>query len=227
VDMLLADGLVPECIEIAIAPGQRAARGVATLKAVFSYLGQPVRVWENGRWVKRYGWMDLRRITLAFATRWGALCDVPDLELLPERYAAAKTVRFHAALELSIQHSVLWSLAAVIRLGIPLPVARWCAPLDRLASRMDRFGGQWGGMRVSVLGAKNGQRLRRSWLLTVPAMDGPEIPCMPAISLLRKLASGEVLAPGARACVGLLSLEDFRSQFGRHKIQTRIQEDSR
>ena len=103
----------PQSIEIAIAPGQRAPRGVATLQAVFSYLGKPVRIWENGRWIERTGWMDLRSVPLAFGNRWGAACDVPDLALFPERYASVRTVRFHAALEFRAQHLVLWCLAGL------------------------------------------------------------------------------------------------------------------
>lgn len=225
-DALVADGFKPEIIEVAIAPGQRAPRGVATLQAVFSYLGKPVRVWEQGRWIDRTGWMDLRRVKLDFGTRWGALCDVPDLQLLPARYPAAKAVRFHAALELKVQHAVLWGLAGMIRLGMALPVSRWCAPLDQLASGMDGFGGEWGGMRVSVVGTNNRQRSRRTWLLTAPALNGPEIPCMPAIALVRTLARGGNYEPGARACMGVLSLADFQPQFERWGIRTEVRVES-
>jgi hypothetical protein len=225
VDAIKADGFEPELIEVAIAPGQRAPRGVATLQAVFSYLGKAVRVWEQGRWRNRTGWMDLRRVQLDLGTRCGALCDVPDLELLPARYPTVKTVRFHAALELKVQHAVLWGMAGLIRLGVALPVERWCTRLDQLASGMDRFGGEWGGMRVSVLGASNGQRRRRTWQLRAPAANGPQIPCMAAIALLRRLASGERFEPSARACMGLLSLQEFQPQFERWGIRTQVLEE--
>jgi saccharopine dehydrogenase-like NADP-dependent oxidoreductase len=226
VDALVNDGLEPDTLEVAIAPGQRAPRGAATLQAVFSYLGRPVRILEQGRWISRTGWMDIRRVPLAFGTRWGAACDVPDLALFPERYPSAQTVRFHAALEMKVQHAVLWMLAALVRAGVPLPVVRWCAALDRMASVMDRYGGEWGGMRVSVVGSKNGQRLRRTWQLTAPAVDGPEIPCMAAISLLRRLARGETFPPGARVCMGMLPLAEFQPQFDRWGIRTRIHEEA-
>ena len=48
-----------ESIDLVIAPGQRAVRGVATLAAVFSYLGKPFPVWREGRWARVWGWMDL------------------------------------------------------------------------------------------------------------------------------------------------------------------------
>jgi saccharopine dehydrogenase-like NADP-dependent oxidoreductase len=86
-------------IELAIAPGQRAPRGVATLAGVFSYLGQPIPVWRNRQWQTVWGWMDLRRLRLDIGNRWAAVCDVPDLALLPERYPGVSDVEFHAALE--------------------------------------------------------------------------------------------------------------------------------
>ena len=224
-DALIRDGFEPESIEVAIAPGQRAPRGVATLRAVFSYLGKPVRVWEAGRWVERTGWRSLSRVKLAFGSRWGAVCDVPDLALFPERYSGVKTVRFHAALEFGVQHLALAGLATLIRWGVPVPVTRWCVGLDRLASVFDRLGGEWGGMCVSGEGMnRQGSRVRRTWQLTAPAMDGPEIPCMAAIALVRRLANGEGFEAGARACVGMLTLEEFQSQFERWKIRTQTVE---
>ena len=100
-----------ETVDIAIAPGQRAVRGVATLAAVFSYLGRPIPVWRKGQWVKAFGWMDIRRVPLSFGSRWGALCEVPDLTLIPAQYPEVQNVRFHAALEFRLQHVVLWALA--------------------------------------------------------------------------------------------------------------------
>jgi hypothetical protein len=212
-------------IDICIAPGQRAPRGTATLGAVLSYLGRPVQVWEQGAWRRRTGWMDLRRVPLGFATRWAALCDVPDLALLPQRYPQLRSARFHAALEFGIEHFALWLLAALRRAGLPLPVARWAVALNGVAGWLDALGGQWGGMRVSVLGRHvDGRRLRRTWLLTAPAADGPEIPCMAAILLARRMAAGKVPEPGAMACTGLLQLDEFAPLFAQWRMRTRIEE---
>jgi hypothetical protein len=223
-ETLCAD-LAPQDIEICIAPGQRAPRGKATLDAVLSYLGRPVQVWEQGAWRRRTGWMNLRRVPLGFATRWAALCDVPDLALLPQRYPQLRSARFHAALEFGIEHFALWLLAGVRRAGLPLPVARWAVALNRMAGWLDGLGGEWGGMRVSVLGRHvDGRRLRRSWLLTAPAVDGPEIPCMPAILLARRMAAGHVPEPGAMACTGLLQLDEFTPLFAQWQMRSRIEE---
>jgi hypothetical protein len=226
VDHLAARFSALDSIEIAIAPGQRAARGVATLRAVFSYLGRPVRVWEQGQWRNRTGWMNLRRVPLAFGNRWGGLCDVPDLALFPQRYPTVCSVTFHAALEFRIQHAVLWLLAGMRRIGLAVPVMRWAPAMDRLAGWFDRFGGDLGGMRVSVVGrTAAGMRIRSTWQLTAPALDGPQIPCMPAILLTRRLLRGEAMVPGARACAGLIPLADFAPEFARWGMTVRLREE--
>ena len=79
-------------IDMCIAPGQKAPRGKATLAAVLSYCGERVQVWRDGRWILQSGWSDPTRIEFAkMKSRLGALCDVPDLELFPKRYAGGAT----------------------------------------------------------------------------------------------------------------------------------------
>ena len=214
-----------ECIESIIAPGQRAPRGQATLEAVFSYLGRSFPVWRNGRWSRGWGWMNLRHVRLDIGARFAAACDVPDLALFPEKFSGVQTVQFHAALEFGIQHLVLWCLASLRRLGLPLPVERWAMGLNRFAGWFDGAAGDKGGMRVSVLGRTNsGQRVVRNWHLIAPALRGPEIPCMAAILLARRLAIGEVFPPGAFPCMGFLTLLEFEPLFRQWGITTRIEE---
>jgi len=214
-----------ESIEVIIAPGQRAPRGQATLEAVFSYLGRPFPVWNEGKWARARGWMDLRRVHLDIGTRLAAACDVPDLSLFPIRFAGVKTVTFHAALEFGVQHLALWCLAALRQSGLPLPVARWAVALNDLAGWFDAAAGDKGGMCVSVVGERGqGERVRRTWQLTAPATDGPEIPCMPATLLARRFAHGEAPASGAFECMGFLRLPDFTTELARWGITTRTEE---
>lgn len=212
-----------DSLHVAIAPGQSAPRGVATLQAVFSYLGRPVQVWENGRWRERAGWMNLRPVQLAFGDRIGALCDVPDLQLLPQRHPDLRTVGFHAALEFTLQHYALWFLAALRRCGVPLPIDQCAAMLHRAAGWFDSAAGPWGGMQVELSGRRvDGQSVIRTWQLTAPAINGPEIPCMAAILLARRILRGNAPAPGAMPCMGLLTLAEFAPEFARWDIHTRI-----
>lgn len=215
-----------DSIDIAIAPGQLAPRGKATLEAVFSYLGRPFAVWRDGQWRRSWGWMQLRPIRLDVGRRLSAACDVPDLELFPDRFAGVRTVQFQAALEFGVQHLALWVLAAIRRIGLPLPVSRWAVALNPLAGLFDPLAAEQGGMRVSVVGIRgsDGARIRRSWQLIAPARDGPEIPCMAAILIARRLARGEVFQSGASACMGWVSLAEFSQEFARWRISTRLEE---
>ena len=223
----LREGLASlESIDTVIAPGQQAPRGPATLAGVFSYLGWPFPVWHRGVWEKTWGWMDVRRVQLDIGRRWAAACDVPDLTLFLTAYPGIQTVRFHAALEFGIQHLVLWTLAAFRRWGLPFPVVRWAVGLNRWARWFDRFAGEQGGMSVTVVGQRaDGARVRRTWQITAPALQGPEIPCMAAILLARRIAHGEALRIGASPCLGLLTLADFAPEFAKWGMTTRIAED--
>jgi hypothetical protein len=224
---LLCRDMQPRDISLCIAPGQRAPRGAATLAAVFSYLGRPVMVWRQRRWCRRTGWMDLRRVHVANGRRWAALCDVPDLALLPLRYPGLHRARFHAALEFGIEHFALWLLAALRRAGLPLPVARWAVAMNGMSKWLDARGGPWGGMCVEVIGRRaDGTRVRRTWQLLTPAMDGPEIPCMAAILLARRIAAGQAPAPGAMACTGLLELREFAPLFAQWNMREHIEEQA-
>ena len=215
-----------EEVRIAIAPGQRAARGAATLQGVLTYAGRSFKWLSGGSWRDAWGWQELTRLRFAqMGTRWAAACDVPDLELVPLRYPGLRTMEFRAALELSIQHFFLWLAAGARRAGMPLPIERWATPLDRVASLFDGFGGKHGGMLVSLVGTcADGSRRRLDWHLTAPARDGPEIPCMAAILLARKLAQGAIVERGAHACAGFLSLAEFEPEFARWRMTTAIEE---
>lgn len=219
---------VIEEIQIAIAPGQRAPRGRATLAAVFSYAGRPFKWVSDGAWRDAWGWQEVKRLRFyGLGPRWAAACDVPDLELFPRIYPGVRTVEFRAALELGVQQSALWLAASLRRHGVQVPLERWAGVLGWIAARMNVFGGTLGGMLVSVLGQRaDGSRACAEWHLTADALDGPEIPCMPAVLLARKLAAGGVAQRGAFACTGFLSLEEFEREFARWRITTVVREQS-
>jgi len=215
-----------EVIHTVIAPGQKAPRGDATFAAVLGYAGRPVRRLRGGQWGESHGWQDLRRVCVAgLAPRWAAVCDIPDLELFPARYPGVQTVEFRAALELRLQHYALWLLAGLRRFGIPLPLARWAGALNRLSKWLDGFGGDCGGMLVGLQGTmSNGKPGMLAWHLSAPGNHGPEIPCMAAILIARKLAAGTLPQRGAQPCLGLLTLEDFAPEFQRWGMRARVEE---
>lgn len=225
VDRLSRDFASIDEIQIAIAPGQQAPRGEATLQAVFGYAGAPVQRMRHGHWELAHGWQNIRALRFdGLGTRWAATCDVPDLALFPQRYAGVKTVEFRAALELKSQHVVLWTAAALRRVGLPLPLSRHAGWLNRVSGRLlDRFGSPHGGMRVRVSGMRSdGQHGVSTWSLTAPDGNGPEIPCMATLLLTDQLARGTLVARGAMPCMGLLTLDAFTPHFDKWGMRTAI-----
>ncbi len=191
-----------------ISPGQKAERGLATTEGILSYVGKPLKPFAGH--ARAYGWQDIYKQQYpSLGKRWMANCDIPDLDLLPTRYGIP-SIRFSAGLELSALHLGLWALSWLVRVGIPLHLTRFAKPLWRAASWFDRFGSADGGMHVILNGtAPDGMPHTRTWFIVARAGDGPQIPCVPAIVLSRKLAQGTALPTGAQACIGLITLQEY------------------
>jgi saccharopine dehydrogenase-like NADP-dependent oxidoreductase len=198
-------------ISVGIVPGNRMPRGLSTVAAVLSYCGKPFTRWQNGEWQQVYGWQDLhRRHYPRLGRRWLSSCDVPDLALFPDRYAVKDTVVFHAGLELASMQWSLWLMSWLARVGLVsnwMPAAGW---LKAAGDKLIGLGSDTGGMHVEIAGVDaNGKVRRVLWTLTASKGHGPLIPCIPAIMLAQKLASGKIAARGARPCMDLMTLEDF------------------
>lgn len=202
-----------DSIDISIAPGQQTPRGVATLEAVLSYCGKPFSVWEQGRWQTAHGWQHVHRFRYAdFGNRWLARCDVPDLELFPARYAGTgvQRVRFDAGLELAFAQGAFWLLAALVRARLIDNAGRYARLMQRWGGCFDWMGSDTGGMHVGLGGTDHaGRPARIDWHLVARRGHGPEIPCIPAIVLARKLAAGTLGVRGATPCMGLMTLGEF------------------
>jgi saccharopine dehydrogenase-like NADP-dependent oxidoreductase len=200
-----------DAIDISIAPGQQTPRGVATLEAVLSYCGKPFSAWEHGCWQTVHGWQDMHRFRYPdFGARWLARCDVPDLQLFPQRYAGVQRVRFDAGLELALAQWALWVLATLVRMGLIDNASRYARILQTWGRHFDGMGNDTGGMHVGLCGVdREGRPARVDWHLVARRGHGPEIPCIPAIVLARKLAAGTLTARGAMPCMGLMTLAEF------------------
>jgi hypothetical protein len=91
----------------------------------------------------------------------------------------------------------------------------------------DALGSALGGMVVRVEGTDaRGKAARRAWHIAADDNHGPEIPCMAAILLARRLARGDALPHGAQACAGLLALHEFEPEFARWGMVTDIVEEA-
>jgi len=212
-----------QSIDIVIAPAQATPLGMATVRAVLSYCGRPFDCWIDGHWQRVTGWADPRPVAFArLAPRLASPCDVPDHDLLVQRYPGVATVRFRAALELPLLSRCLAGIAWLRRHGLPLPMGAFAGVFARAGRWFDRFGTDLGGMRVTLRGQRGGVEHSVHWDLTAPMLHGPEIPTFAAVLLARRLARGEPLPVGAQACMGLLTLAEFEAEFARWGIDSAV-----
>jgi hypothetical protein len=200
-----------ESIAMGISSGAKLP-GLATLRAVLGYCGQSFRVWENGAWADAHGWLDRR--TFSFPKPVGprllGRCDVPDLAIMPQRYPAVRTVSFHAGFVSETCHKGLEWLAGQVRVGRLRSALPFAGPLYWMARRLEPLLPDRGGMFVRMHGPDDDGRARTlTWMLLAYDNHGPHIPCGPAIALARKLARGEAIEPGARPCVGILTVKEI------------------
>lgn len=208
-------------LDIAIAPGNRAERGEATVKAILSYTGHPINVFENGEWVNNIGWMSARKQNFGkvVGDRWLANVDVPDLELFPARYPQVQSVHFQAGLELPLLH---WGMVAMAWLANYKIVRNWSPLVKPIVAASNWFinlGTDIGGMRVKITGLDMRQQpLELVWQLTATGGVGPYIPTLSTIILAEQLINDSNTHRGAQACLGLYQLEDFKAHAQRWGI---------
>ena len=221
----LAAGLdAVEAVRTWISPGNRAPRGRSVVRAVLAGAGQPLRWRQDGTWRTVHGWQDLRRVEVpGLGRRWLSACDVPDLELLPERWPGLREATFHAGLELAPLHLGLWALSWAPRLGLLPSLAPLAPAATAVARALERFGTDRGGMRVEVEGRWSGRRVRRSWTLVAGSRHGPWVPAAPAAALARRVLSGDPPPAGARPCLGALPLEAILAELRHLDVATRVE----
>lgn len=202
--------------------------GTATVAGVLSYVGKTIDVLRDGKHSQVIGWQGLRRERFGAPAgkRWLGDCDVPDLELFPLQYRQVQTVRFSAGLGLSVTHLGTWFLSGLTRAGILSRPEKFASWLRRLAQLLERFGNGTSAMYVRMSGiGKNGEDITRRWQLIAQDNDGIHIPCLAAVALCRKLVDSDVIDPGARACVGLLSLDEYLAELKGLLIQVSFESD--
>ncbi len=208
-----------ESLVFGISPGQRAQRGLATTQAIMTYVGKPLKVFA-GINTPVYGWQNIYLQEYPeLGKRWMANCDIPDLDLLPLRYGI-RSIRFSAGLELSFMHIGLWLSSWLVRAGVPLNLLGHATTLLKISNWFNGFGTADGGMHMIIRGKdKTGNTHVCRWFIIGKNGAGPQIPCIPAIILAKKLASAIPLNTGAYPCVGLISLEEYLSELKNFDIR--------
>jgi hypothetical protein len=223
-DALARDWRAVTAVEVAISPGNRAPRGLSVFASILAYVGRPVRIRRDGAWSEAPGWgLTVTRPMVELGRRRLSLCETPDLDILPARRPELRTALFRAGLELRILHDGLRLAALPVRAGllpslVPLARAfRWAA------TGFERLGSDRGGMEVVAEGIDAaGRPVRATWFLVAEAGDGPFVPTLPALALVRRILAGAPPAPGARPCVGELTLDAIEAEMRRLRIRTGI-----
>ena len=201
-----------EEIDFAIAPGNQAERGEATVRGILSYTGHPFKVLNDGQWVNRYGWMSARRLNFGkvIGRRWLANIDIPDLELLPKRYKGVKTVSFQAGLELPLLHLGMVFMALLAKIGLIKDWSIFTRLIFNASEIFKRLGTDTGGMQIDLKGFdENNKPKAVKWILVAEKGIGPYIPTLSAIILAKKLIAGSIDARGASPCLGMYTLQEF------------------
>jgi hypothetical protein len=186
--------------------------GIATIRAVLGYCGQPFRVLEKGQWIVEYGWLDTveHEFPKPVGPRPLGRCDVPDLDLLPKRYPSLRSASFHAGYASRTAHGVTEWIAKRVRDGKLKSALPFAGAMYRVARWLQPIASDRGAMFVTLEGSDpDGDLLSLTWNLVARENDGPNIPCAAAIALSGKLAAGHVPAPGAYPCMGLLTVEEL------------------
>lgn len=215
IDSVIEEFTTLDSIDFYIAPGNRAERGEATVKAILSYTGHAFPVFVNGGWRKQYGWMSPRRVDFGgrIGKRWLANIDIPDLELFPARYQVLQTVRFQAGLELSTLHLGMVFMAMLARIKLIKDWSVFSGPIFKCSELFETFGTDIGGMQIYLQGkGLNNKPKKVKWTLCAENGVGPYIPTIAAIIMAKKLIKGELSERGAMPCLGMFSLQEFDNE---------------
>jgi hypothetical protein len=184
--------------------------GLSTVEGVLAYAGKPIKQLKHGQVHEVLGWQDLTlRKMQHLGTRMLANVDVPDIDIFASRYGA-QTLSFKAGAGLKLGGVANYLLAQAMRKGMVRDHAPWAARLHRWGLWFERFGDGKSAMYIDVQGlGVEGKPLSMTAQLTALNDKGPEIPSCAAVALATKIAQGYSPAPGARACVGEINVDEY------------------
>ena len=205
-------------VDIAISASTRSTASRAVTGAILSYAGRPVRLRRGGRWAEGIVGSDLRRARFEVSgvkpltRRWLALCDVPDLRLLPRVLPGEPAVTFRAGSDRVQQIFALWAASWLVRLGVLRSLRPFGGIFVALQKATMWSNSSRSAMEVTLRGWRDGQRIERRWTLVAEEGSGPEIPTVAATLLASDVVANR-LVPGARDGSRELDFERFETLF--------------
>lgn len=210
-----------------IAAAQATNRGLGTAAAILSYVGKPFTILAKGKRKRVFGWQGLHAVRYPeLGLRLFGYCDIPDLELFPVRYPELKELRFVAGHEVKLLHIGTWLLSWIVRLGIVKSLSPYAERLLKISFLFDPLGSDKSGFHMFLSGTgHHGKPAQVRIFMIARQVHGPNIPCLPAIILARRLAGEQTIEPGARPCLDLINLEELMAAMQPLDITTTVTGD--
>jgi saccharopine dehydrogenase-like NADP-dependent oxidoreductase len=209
-------------IDVGIAPGNRAERGLATVRSILGAVGRPHAQFIDGalRMLPMWGGPRRQRYAAPVGTRWLADCAVPDALVLPQRLPGLRNLRFGAGVELRRMHFGLWLAGWLVRLRLLDAPERYAVLARRISERWLQAGSDHGAMHVTLAGTGiDGRPHRVHWQLIAEHGDGPSVPAAAAATVVRLIREGRATAPGAAPCIGWVPLDEIRRTLATREIR--------
>ena len=230
VEHLTGDLTSVDSITGGIAPSPFAGLGLNVVKAIATYAGKPLLVQRDNQLAKTHALTESRRYTIAPPGRLPlrpmtfSLLDVPDLQLLASLEPPARNVWFGVATMPASYQALLRLLARCVKSGVFRSIRPLAATMHFFMNHLS-WGEHRGGMFMEVRGTNiEQQNILRSWHLVADGDDGPMVPVLAAVAIIRKCLGSEPPAAGARPAIGILGLDDYKPMFRQFKINTGTRE---
>jgi hypothetical protein len=183
-------------------------------------------VFDDGEWREQRGWDGSGVVTVeGLGRRRAALAELPDADLLANRYKPRLRGRIRAGMELGLLHGLIGLSGLCVRWRLVKSARAFSGLGTFIAGLLAPLGSDAGGMLIEATGrdARGEARVAR-WSLVARNGDGPYVPVTPAAAIVAGLAAGDedIAAPGARSAAGVLSLEQIRPWFEGLAIETKL-----
>lgn len=202
-------------VNYGISAGEQSNHGSGTVAAVLRFVGERFTMLRGGKMKAVTGWSGTHSVTYPeLGRRWFGRANIADHALFPQRYPGLTDLTFWAGHGIAFMHFSTIVLAFLRRLRLLPRLDRLASPLAKVSRLFDPLGRGLSGFHMVTEGedAQGKPVKRRHWIIARHG-HGPYIPSTAVIILARMLAAGKSFAPGARPCLDILTLDDYRAGF--------------
>ncbi len=214
-DEALTDMRAIHRVDYGISAGEQSNFGSGTVAAVLNFVGERFTILKNGEMVPVRGWSGLHSKKYPeLGRRWFGRGNIVDHALFADRYPGLRHSTFWAGHGVALMHfgTVILGWLRALRL---LPRLDQFAPFLAKFSRLfDRLGRGLSGFHMKIEGeaADGSATVRQHWIIARQG-HGPYIPCTAVVLIAKMLAEGQSIPSGARPCLDIISLDQYRAGF--------------